>query len=460
MGKIKLSPETKKQLTEQMRKMGEEMHKSTTENMRIIDVINKSAKKNKREPLDLPGIPGFINDSRLGRLLNSMGKSKMTSDEAVRDLSMLEFVIVNSYLIKLSDEAQDGFKVNYGGQSESGRLYFSNLINSSIYQGYWMNLSIDEFPEFNFIVQTLAFQDSYGRMNYQLSLISDDALPGKSVEVIRDDIFDMSFKRSEYVGKCLRVNVDEGRLNKIEIINTDSFKKKLILDETQTNFLNKFGDIVVGGGNARYLLNGTPGSGKTESIRNIIAEYTPAITFVQPEFTTSDDLMSIMESCEVFAPCVIIIDDIDLYLGSRDKGSYSNLLGKFLSYFDGVKKRNVSLLASTNDQSLVDSAAQRPGRFNMILDFGYLSQENIIEVCKLVLPKKFQVDEVYSVLSSNSKKITGAFLANLGENLKEFSTLDKKWTLEDTKALIETSYKGFYSSQINTKNKLGFHIRE
>ena len=457
MGRIKLTPETKKQLTEQMRKMDEEMRKSTTENMRIMDVINKSAKKNKQEPLSLPG---FIADSRLGRLINSMGSSKMTSDEAVKDLSMLEFVIVNSYLIKLSDEAQDGFKVNYGGQTESGRLYFSNLTNSSIYKGYWMSLTVEEFPEFNFIVQTLAFQDSYGRMNYQLSLISDDALPGKSVEVIRDDIFDMSFKKSEYVGKCLRVNVDEGRLNKVEIVNTDTFKTNLILDKTQTNFLNKFGDIVAGGGNARYLLNGVPGCGKTQSIRNIIAEYTPTITFVQPEFTTSDDLMSIMESCEVFAPCVIIIDDIDLYLGSRDKGSYSNLLGKFLSYFDGVKKRNVSLLASTNDQSLVDSAAQRPGRFNMILDFGYLSQENIIEVCKLVLPKKFQVDEVYSVLSSNNKKISGAFLANLGENLKEFSSLDKKWTLEDTKALIQTSYDGFYSSQLNTKAKLGFHIRE
>mgnify|MGYP001559539046 CR=1 FL=1 len=35
----------------------------------------------------------------------------------------------------------------------------------------------------------------------------------------------------------------------------------------------------------------------------------------------------------------IIMDDIDLYLGSRDKGSYTALLGQFLSFFDGVKKR-------------------------------------------------------------------------------------------------------------------------
>ena len=270
----------------------------------------------------------------------------------------------------------------------------------------------------------------------------------------------LSFNNSKYTGKCLKIKLREGSFRGIEIIDISNFSTELILSETQTKFINHFITRVRRGGNARYLLNGEPGTGKTESIRDIIRQLMPNVTFIIPDFTTAEDLVVVLEACEIFNNAVIIMDDIDLYLGSRDKGSYTTLLGQFLSFFDGVKKRKISLLASTNDKGLVDRAAERPGRFNMTLDYTFLTSEQIVKVCEIHIPEKYQIQEVYDVLTGNinGKKvnITGAFIANLADNIKEMSEDEDDWTLEDTLSLIKESYKGFYMSQVEKQSNIGF----
>jgi SpoVK/Ycf46/Vps4 family AAA+-type ATPase len=253
----------------------------------------------------------------------------------------------------------------------------------------------------------------------------------------------------------------EGGFRGIEIIDIQESSNELILNEVQLKFIEHFISRVARGGNARYLLNGEPGTGKTESIREIARKLIPNVTFIIPDFETSNDLTSIMEACEIFDNAVIIMDDIDLYLGSRDNGSYTRLLGQFLSFFDGVKKRKISLLASTNDKGLVDKAAERPGRFNFTLDYSFLDDEQIVKVCNIHLPEKWRIEEVYAALKGKvgGKKanITGAFIANLADNIKEMSEDDEDWSVDDTVSLIKESYKGFYSSQVEKdKGTMGF----
>jgi hypothetical protein len=273
----------------------------------------------------------------------------------------------------------------------------------------------------------------------------------------------LAFNNSEYVGKCIKVKLIDNRFRGIEIIEFEKNNFELILTETQKKYIEHFISRVKRGSSARYLLNGEPGTGKTESIRDIIRNLIPEVTFIIPDFSTCEDLTTILESCEIFERGVIIMDDIDLYLGSRDNGSYTRLLGEFLSFFDGVKKRKISLLASTNDKGLVDKAAERPGRFNMTLDYTFLTEEQIKCVCKIHLPEKYHVDEVYGALNGtiNGRKanITGAFIANLADNIKEMSEDDENWSIDDTVSLITESYKGFYSSQVEkNKNNIGFKV--
>ena len=240
---------------------------------------------------------------------------------------------------------------------------------------------------------------------------------------------------------------------------TDMLKNNIV----SINYLGKKGAqcIMIDDENHLYVTNNYIVTHNTETIREISRRLIPKVTFIIPDFDTTDDLTSIMEACEIFEHGVIIMDDIDLYLGSRDNGSYTRLLGQFLSFFDGVKKRKISLLASTNDKGLVDKAAERPGRFNFTLDYNFLDAEQIVKVCNIHLPEKWRIQEVYDALTEkiNGKKvnITGAFIANLADNIKEMSEDDSNWGIDDTVSLIKESYKGFYSSQIEKeKQTLGF----
>ena len=81
----------------------------------------------------------------------------------------------------------------------------------------------------------------------------------------------------------------------------------------------------------------------------------------------------------------------------------------------------------------------------------------------MYLPKKWRKKEIYETLKGNDNKgvkikISGAFIANLAENIIEMSKDNKDWSLDDTLLLIKESYAGFYNSQMSKEKKLGFNI--
>ena len=381
------------------------------------------------------------------------------ANTSTEDISFIELAIINDYLYDCyRGKHKDVIVPTYGKVDGIGQLSFGGSFD--ITGQFWFNSKIDG-DDNDFIFQTKTYVDNRNELVSRFHITVKKGINNNKFEELYKKIRSLAFNNSQYKGKCIKVKLREGCFRGIEIIDIKEAANELILNDTQLKFIDHFIKRIGRGGNARYLLNGDPGTGKTESIRNIARKLIPHVTFIIPDFTTSDDLTSIMEACEIFDKAVIIMDDIDLYLGSRDNGSYTRLLGQFLSFFDGVKKRKISLLASTNDKGLVDKAAERPGRFNFTLDYSFLDNEQIIKVCKIHLDKKWQVDAVYEALTStiNGKKvnITGAFISNLADNIKEMSEDDKTWSVQDTVSLITESYKGFYSSQTQKeKETMGF----
>lgn len=375
------------------------------------------------------------------------------------EISFIEFAIINSYLHACCKGKHDDIVISAHGQVDSShRVNFGGVFEPTA--AYWFTSKLKD-DDNDYIIQTQMFLDSRNELCVYLHLSAKKGITFTKFEEIERKLKELAFNNSEYKGKCIKVKMKDGRFRGIEIINIQEAGNELILNDVQNKFIQHFISRVGRGGNARYLLNGEPGTGKTESIREIARKLIPNVTFIIPDFTTSEDLTAIMEACEIFQNGVIIMDDIDLYLGSRDNGSYTRLLGQFLSFFDGVKKRKISLLASTNDKGLVDKAAERPGRFNFTLDYSYLDEDQIRKVCDIHLPEKWRIEEVYEALTGkiNGKKvnITGAFIANLADNIREMSEEDEEWTTEDTVSLITESYKGFYSSQLDKEKKtLGF----
>ena len=375
-------------------------------------------------------------------------------------ITFIEFAILNEYLYNTyRNTVPDVKTVSYGNTDNVGRVNFCGSF--SITNSWWFQ---SKFTGDNndYIFQTKMYLDGRRDIITELHISIKNGITSDSLSDVYKRIKKLAFNNSKYVGKCIKVRLNENNFKGIEIVDISNFTTELILTDTQTKFIDHFISRVSRGGSARYLLNGEPGTGKTESIREIIRKLMPQVTFIMPDFTTSEDLTIILEACEIFDNAVIIMDDIDLYLGSRDRGSYTTLLGQFLSFFDGVKKRKISLLASTNDKGLVDKAAERPGRFNMTLDYTFLTEEQIIKVCNIHLPKEYQIKEVYDALtgriSGKKANITGAFIANLADNIKEMAEDEGDWTIDDTVSLIEESYRGFYMSQFDKQNGIGFKV--
>jgi len=203
----------------------------------------------------------------------------------------------------------------------------------------------------------------------------------------------------------------------------------------------------------RYMFSGAPGTGKTESTRaiskllnnqNVTIIKTNICKIIKDKF----------ELAKILAPCVLILDDIDLYLGDRNHGSYSPLLGAFLDILDGVDKLpdNVGVIASTNAPHLIDLAAQRPGRFHKLLFFDELTNENV----KSIIIKSLEnLDKKYNSVSEEDIKIltdemlvnffksegfTGAFIYEAIQDFKNKSEI-LETPLDLAKIIAEISKK-------------------
>ncbi len=173
----------------------------------------------------------------------------------------------------------------------------------------------------------------------------------------------------------------------------------------------------------RYLFVGLPGSGKTESL--IVLANTLKKQGVTILKVSAAALRNGVKFANILAPSLIVLDDIDLDLGNRDDYSQTGYLRSFLDILDGVEKlgANVGIIATTNALWLVDTAAQRPGRFNKIMSFGELTHDNIKNIILKAL-NHIEMDTYKKVLASKEmvegyaeKKQTGAYIYNMTQML-------------------------------------------
>ena len=160
----------------------------------------------------------------------------------------------------------------------------------------------------------------------------------------------------------------------------------------------------------RYLKVGNPGTCKTESTIVIANELNKlGVTIIKTPICRN--LHDKVELANVLAPALIIFDDIDLSLGDRNKGAYSQLLGDFLDVLDGTDKLSddVGVIATTNAAHLLDLAAQRPGRFDKTLLFDDINHENIKNIILKSLRNNFKLTKGKEVALYSDSKIVDKF---------------------------------------------------
>jgi cell division protease FtsH len=125
------------------------------------------------------------------------------------------------------------------------------------------------------------------------------------------------------------------------------------------------------------ILISPPGMAKTTVFRAISHEMgqITRIWCTGKSVKDSSDVTSLFEAARSLAPCIVFIEDMDLF--GRDRGSLSgyesHVLNEFLACLDGMHQNSgVVIMASTNDiQSMDEALVDRPGRFDVKIEMPY-----------------------------------------------------------------------------------------
>lgn len=319
--------------------------------------------------------------------------------------------------------------------------------------------------EYKLTVMVMAVEDGpYTLLKYFISVLGSEPDSFRTVE-LTDYIIKEAIRNSYYKNKILSLVCDD--MNRVDInqVSIDNFVNEdlndLFIPENIKSELvrfclcvDKFSEIKTG---LRYMLCGEPGTGKTKSVRALMKMCYGKATIILAEGDV--DFRALFDFASMFQPAIICIDDIDLLIGTRDNTFSPNSLGALLQELDGFEKNNVFILATTNDKELIDKAASRPGRFDMILDYNKINKNNYLELIKSYCSTP-QVNDVIdeSILATLQKnKITGAYLVNLIKQLEIKYKLDPACDMRKyIRNLITLTYRGFYKNTEEKQMSFGF----
>jgi AAA+ superfamily predicted ATPase len=141
------------------------------------------------------------------------------------------------------------------------------------------------------------------------------------------------------------------------------------------------------------MLGGKAGTGKTQVCRvlcNVLPKDITLLWATPKALYDEHTIQSLFEAARLFAPTLIIIEDID-FIGLNRDFARNPILGELLSQLDGNDpNEGIFVIATTNRPELLDEAlANRPSRFDV--------------QCLFELPNDAQRQQIIELFSKNMK---------------------------------------------------------
>ena len=166
------------------------------------------------------------------------------------------------------------------------------------------------------------------------------------------------------------------------------------------------------------LITGPPGTGKTLCCKTVMSLIDCTTIYVTSDNIESvGDIKKTYELAKRLAPTIIVIEDIDTLggLDRRQRGDTHPLLGEFLTCLNGVgSNAGVVTIATTNYPQYLDSAlADRPGRFDLRLDFGIPDEEQRLHILKKYLEDVEHKGLDLKSISKKTEGLPGAYLREM-----------------------------------------------
>ena len=166
------------------------------------------------------------------------------------------------------------------------------------------------------------------------------------------------------------------------------------------------------------LITGPPGTGKTLCC-NVVMNQLEGVTTIyiaRNAIKTEGQISRLYKLARHLSPTLVIIEDIDTLGGLDRRESHDHpLLGEFLNCLSGMERNSgVITLATTNYPQHLDWAlADRPGRFDSRMEFGYPKESARESILKKYL-EPFNAGKLdLKLVVKKSEGFSGAYLQEL-----------------------------------------------
>ncbi|GMU86226.1 MAG: hypothetical protein AMXMBFR48_14680 [Ignavibacteriales bacterium] len=298
-------------------------------------------------------------------------------------------------------------------------------------------------------------------VNFLLA-VSGFSKESDSPDALLDYIRKQAIKNSFYQGKVLTFrNTDYFMMNGLTVIEPEERDiNDIYVPEPQLHQMRRFIHTIKNAarkkGGLRFLLNGRPGTGKTELTRAVISAVAGSSTVL---ITQGADcpVDKVFDFISLFPNSLLIIDDIDFIAEDRKSNGSRKALGGLLQVLDGYIPNQVNLIATTNDHRLVDEAASRPGRFDLILDIPEIGTE----LYDQLILRETEDEEIIAVFTEQVRnrmrnhRVTGAFIVNFIKQLDGLKEMEGSISPQRLEEILELTLRGVNKSELAAE--IGFN---
>lgn len=192
------------------------------------------------------------------------------------------------------------------------------------------------------------------------------------------------------------------------------------------------------------MLVGVPGCGKSLSAKSISANwklplYRLDFATVQGSYVgqSEQQLKDALTTAENVSPCILWIDEIEKGLsgagGSNDGGVSTRMVGQFLFWLQECKKQ-VFVVATANDVSMLPSELLRRGRFDELFFVDLPTADERRDILSLYMRKYLKLDFIgpfADKIVELTDGFTGADLESTVRDLAYRSIANSNFTLNE-----------------------------